>query len=72
MIGQSEIHDFLRFAQNPGLTMFADQTASPRMWKSIPRVCTGRTSNASRRLQFCRSGVEDDNAFFDIKINILI
>ena len=70
MIGQSEIHDFLRFAQNPGLgnqLQFADQP------DSLEVNSTGFAQGEHRMLladyNFVDPGVyaEDDNAFFDIK-----
>ena len=76
MIGQSEIHDFLRFAQNPGLgnqLQFADQPDS-----NVEVNSTGFAQGEHRMLLADYNFVDQESMqrmimpFLTLRINILI
>ena len=76
LIGQSEIHDFLRFASNPALSNNQKPFAGQPESATNPEInATGIGSGEHRMLladyNFVDPGIyaEDDNAYFDIKDN---
>ena len=72
LIGQSEIHDFLRFATNP---LLSEEKVFPDRTLSAETNATGIGGGEHRMLladyNFVDPGVyaEDENAYFDIKEN---
>ena len=72
LIGQSEVHDFLRFAKNP---LLSNEKVFPDRSLSSETNSTGIAQGEHRMLladyNFIDPGIyaEDDNAYFDIKDN---
>ena len=72
LIGQSEIHDFLRFATNP---LLSEEKVFPDRTLSAETNATGIQGGEHRMLladyNFVDPGIyaEDENAYFDIKEN---